>query len=320
MRRHLGLTLAVAGLTLIGLLAGTGPAQATFPGPNGLIAFWAFPTPDAASSQIFTIGPNGSNLRQITNVDGDTAWPHWSPNGNQLVFELDQPNGAGCSVELMNFDGSGLKDLTQDDANICENAPSFTPDGLRIIFDRYNGYTNDEGLWTMDLTGADRHELTPNRCCVGPVISPDGTRLAFEGFNPNGDGQAIFTCDLAGNTCGNLHQLTGYSGLCDNPSWAPDSSRILFTENCDYPDHQSANVATMKPDGSGLQVLTQYAGGHTGLINGSYSPDGQWILARLDQANSSSHGMYMMRPDGTQRKLIAELPFKTRFMDWGTHP
>src|SRR5262245_64158029 len=57
MKRHLGLTLAVAGLTLIGLLPGTRQAQAAFPGTNGLIAFWAFPTPDASHSQIFTIEP-----------------------------------------------------------------------------------------------------------------------------------------------------------------------------------------------------------------------------------------------------------------------
>jgi Tol biopolymer transport system component len=311
--------LPLVGFALLATLLLTPAARAEFPGANGLIAFGAYPTPNAPGRQVFTIAPKGTGLRQITSVDGDVQWPHWSPNGNQIVFEFDHPNGA-CSIELMNFDGSGLTDLTQDDPNICENSPSFTPDGSRIIFDRYDGYTNDEGLWTMDLTGGDRHEITPNRCCVMPEVSPNGTTVSFEGFNPNGDGQAIFTCALSGNTCGDLHQLTGYSDICDKQDWAPDGSRIVLTENCDYQNGQSANIATIKPDGTDLQLLTNFTGGHTGVISGSYSPDGQWIVYRLDNATGNRYSLWKMRPDGTQRHLIANLPFKPRNIDWGTHP
>jgi hypothetical protein len=52
----------------------------------------------------------------------------------------------------------------------------------------------------------------------------------------------------------------------------------------------------------------------------SYSPDGQWIVFRLQTKSTTTFGLFKMRPDGTQRALIAELPFAPRFIDWGTHP
>jgi len=36
--------------------------------------------------------------------------------------------------------------------------------------------------------------------------------------------------------------------------------------------------------------------------------------------STSTFGLFKIRPDGTQRALIAELPFAPRFIDWGTHP
>lgn len=56
MRRLIALA-SVTGMTLLGLVAGGGPALATVPGPNGLIAFRA----DTGSGrQIYTIRPDGT--------------------------------------------------------------------------------------------------------------------------------------------------------------------------------------------------------------------------------------------------------------------
>src|SRR5262245_10968860 len=85
-------------------------AHATFPARNGLIAFQA----DTGSGyQLYTVRPNGRDLRQITHVDGDAIKPDWSPDGRRIAFALDE-----CSVAIMNADGSGLRVL-----------PSQTPGG-----------------------------------------------------------------------------------------------------------------------------------------------------------------------------------------------
>jgi Tol biopolymer transport system component len=79
------------------------PAYATFPGQNGLITF---SVPSDTGAQIYTVRPNGDDLRQITNVVGDALVPDWSPDGRKIVFEHDSPDS--CNVALMNADGSGL--------------------------------------------------------------------------------------------------------------------------------------------------------------------------------------------------------------------
>ena len=88
----------------------------------------------------------------------------------------------------------------------------------------------------------------------------------------------------------------------------------------DYPDHLSPNVATIGPDGSDLQMLTDYTGGEVGAFAGSYSPDGRWIVFRVEDLSDGSFRLFKMRPDGSDRTLIARLPFAPRGNDWGSRP
>jgi hypothetical protein len=59
-RRQATLAAAVAGLVALVTAA---PAHATVPGRNGRIAFYSA---TAQGAQIFTVRPNGRDLRQIT--------------------------------------------------------------------------------------------------------------------------------------------------------------------------------------------------------------------------------------------------------------
>jgi Tol biopolymer transport system component len=167
----------LTGIVITGTLLFASPAWATFPGANGRIAFAALPTPDAPGKQIYTIGPNGTGLRQLTHLDGDATSPHWSPDGTRIVFELDHPTGEPlCSVMLMNAGGGGLTDLTGNQ-NGCEATPSFTPDGTRIVFEHFNDITGADAIWSMNLSGADRHLITTGtgNGVTNPEVSPDGT-------------------------------------------------------------------------------------------------------------------------------------------------
>jgi Tol biopolymer transport system component len=318
--RRLLLLLTSTCMAIGGFVAAAGPAYATFPGANGRIAFAALPTPDAPGKQIYTIEPNGTGLRQLTHLDGDATAPHWSPDGTRIVFELDHPTGEPlCSVMLMNADGSGLTDLTGN-RNGCEATPSFTPDGTRIVFEHFNDITGADAIWSMNLSGADRHLITTGTGSgvTNPEVSPDGTMLSFIDANGQPLGQALFTAHIDGT---GLRQLTPFTlDVGIKQSWAPDGSRITLTPNADFPDHLSPNVATINPDGSDLRYLTHYNAGGAAAFTGSYSPDGQWIVFRLQTKSTATFGLFKMRPDGTRRTLIAELPFAPRFIDWGSHP
>jgi Tol biopolymer transport system component len=309
----------LTGVVITGTLLFASPAWATFPGTNGRITFAALPTPNAPGKQIYTIQPNGTGLHQITHLAGDATEPHWSPNGTQIVFELDHPAGEPlCSVMLMNADGTGLTDLTGNQ-NGCEAAPSFTPDGTRIVFERFDDNTNVDAIWSMNLSGGDRHQITTGTGSgvTNPEVSPDGTKLSFVDSNGQPFGQALFTASIDGT---NPRQLTPFTlDVGIKQSWAPDGGRITLTPNADFPDHLSPNVATINPNGSDLRYLTHYNAGGASAFTGSYSPDGQWIVYRLQSKSTTTFGLFKIRPDGTQRTLIAQLPFAPRFIDWGTH-
>jgi Tol biopolymer transport system component len=307
-RRRLHLLIA----TLVAVILSTaGPAYATFPGRNGLIAFQA---QTDAGIQIFIVRPNGQHLQQITHVLGDALRADWSPDGRRIAFEIDPPGG-GCNVALMNPDGGALVVLPHA-PNICEGDPSFTPEGSRIVFDRFNAEINDEAFWSMDLNGNDRQRIGP--CCFDPNVSPDGEKLSY--LTPNGEptGVALFTSSIDGN---NLFQLTPFSyDVAVKQDWAPDGQHLVFSKNAfTLIPGVSANIATIRPDGTHLRFVTHYEGGDRNAFVGSYSPDGRWLVFRLED-----HGLfalYKVHPDGSDIRVI--LPLSTlnpRGIDWGPRP
>ncbi len=305
---------AVVGATIAALVF-VPPAFATVPGENGLIAFAA---DTGSGSQLYTVRPNGDDLRQVTHLVGDAIQPHWSPDGRRIVFELDHSQGEPlCSVEVINADGSGLVDLTGA-RNGCEAAPSFIPDGQHVVFERYDDITNIDAIWTMGLTGGNRDQVTTgtDHGVTSPEVSPDGNTMSFVDFNGLPVGSALFTTSLHG---GNLFQITPFSSdVAVKQDWAPDGKHLVFTDNGDVlVPGESANIATIRPDGTDLRQLTHYQGGQVNAFVGSYSPDGHWIVFRLN--SNGSYGLYRMRPDGSALHPILGLSsFKPRFIAWGS--
>jgi Tol biopolymer transport system component len=282
------------------------------PGRNGAIVFGA---DTGSGSQLYTVRPNGHGLRQITRVDGDAVHPDWSPDGRRIVFELDHPSGPpGCSVELMNADGTGLVDLTGE-RNGCENQPSFTPDGRRVVFVHYDDITNVESIWSMNLSGGDRKEITrgTGTGVTDPNVSPDGRTVSFVDYNGQELGQALYTVRMDGS---HLTRLTSFeTDVAVKQDWSPDGWRIVFTDNADN-FAKPANVATIRPDGTGLRYLTDYRTPGLRAYTGSYSPDGNWVVFRLE--DHGRYGLYRMSAGGGAGHPILRLSsLKPRFIDWG---
>jgi Tol biopolymer transport system component len=68
------------------------------------------------------------------------------------------------------------------------------------------------------------------------------------------------TADIDGT---NPQQLTPFEfGVAVKQDWAPDGRHLLFTKNgIGHPPGISANIATIRPNGTDLQFLTHYEGG-----------------------------------------------------------
>lgn len=291
-------------VTVVGLV---GAAFGTFPGKNGLIAFQ---TQTAAGSQIFTVRPNGTDIRQITFLDGDAFAAAWSPDGRKIVFEHDAPGQCG-NVAIMDADGSGLVEFPAP--NVCEDDPTFARDGNRIIFHRFDPAILDEAFWSMDLEGNDRRRI--GLCCADPTVSPDGKKLSYVGFQEQPGEAALFTSNLDGS---NVFQVTPYSfDVAVKQDWAPDGKHLVFSIYGDVAlPGLTTNIVTVRADGSGLHSVTHYDGADVWATAGSYSPDGRWIVYRL--TDHGSFGLYKIRPDGSHPTAILPLSsFRPAFIAWG---
>jgi Tol biopolymer transport system component len=300
-------------------------AQAATPGVNGLIAFSA--ATESAGVQLFTVRPNGEGLRQITHGPKQADNDEWAPDGRHIVFTLEDETTAQLAIARP--DGSRLRLLPQPDG-VTDTQASFSPDGRHIYFERFVEAEGQEGIWRMTIRGRHQRRVValpkPDGFVGDPNLSPNGRTLLFYGFDgsvigppPNLEGaRGLFTADRNGRHVRQIRPFTADEAI--KGDWAPNGRQIAITENANF-FHvgDSANIVTMRPDGSHVRDITNFHDGVTHAFFGSYSPDGRWIVFRLEVGGQ--FGLYRMHPDGSHRQQI--LPFSPvrRFLiDWGPRP
>ncbi len=127
--RHLGALAAVAGiLAAVGLLVvfvAARPAEATFPGQPGKIAYSGSAGND---KDIYTINPNGRGKFPVTKNDTGDSDPSYSPNGKRIAFSrysFSRAEGESAEIFVMRADGTKAKELT--DTRAFEWGPNWQP-------------------------------------------------------------------------------------------------------------------------------------------------------------------------------------------------
>ena len=168
----------------------------------------------------------------------------------------------------------------------------------------------------MRLNGTDRRRITGGpQGANDPNVSPDGRKLNFVGSREGVEfAQALFTVRLDGTS---VKRLTPFlrrrhqAGLGARRRPTP-----VHRERRLRPPGASANMATIRPDGTGFRYLTRYSGGEVNAFAGSYSPNGRRIVFRYE--DHGNYGLYTMRPDGCHVRVILPLSeFRPRYIDWG---
>jgi Tol biopolymer transport system component len=296
-------------LMTVGQLA----AHASTPGRNGRIIF---SMDKGSGSEIYSIKRNGTDLRKLTSVTGDAITPDWSPNGLRIVFADDINEGTASNIAIMRTDGSQIHDVTHQG---YRGQPAFIPGGHHIVYDCD---CFSQGLYVMRDDGTNRRRLTTNpfryQGDSGADVSPDGRTVSFIRVKELDSLQALFAVNLNGS---HVRMLVPYTfDVAFKEDWAPHGHHIVFTIDADYPQGRSPNVATIRPDGTGMRVLTHVHRDGVGALAGSYSPDGRWIVFRIENQNTGTYRLWKMRPDGSDRTMIASLPFSPRGIDWGPQP
>jgi Tol biopolymer transport system component len=202
-------------------------------------------------------------------------------------------------VFTMEPDGAGQRSITQGVKST--RAPSFSPDGTKIAFER------DSDIWVMNPDGSKARAVVDDPGNGHPIdkspsFSPDGEKIVFSrDTNDNLSTQdEIFTVDLDTGKLTNLTQ----NGIDfdEHPTYSPDGSKIAWIRDENggaAPDE----IFVMDADGDNQQNLSTF-GTDDSTTWPDYSPDGSRIVFAHD-----GDILTMDAGDGSDQQNLTPGPF-----------
>lgn len=128
------------------------------------------------AGDLWIVGRDGGEARQLTSGVGTETVPHFSPDGSTIAFTGEYDGNP--DVYVMPASGGVPRRLTFHPAE--DVVQGWTPDGTRVLFSSTrNSFQHLESqLYTVSLAGGLPTEL-PLPTGVEAAFSPDGQRLAY---------------------------------------------------------------------------------------------------------------------------------------------
>ncbi|MEA3511447.1 MAG: hypothetical protein U9R51_08440 [Actinomycetota bacterium] len=297
---------ATAGLVLAGLavIVGDGEARASHPGNNGRLVYadGVEVEPGMWGSEIFTMNPDGSDVRRLTFDGGREPWiwisesrrvlssnssPAWSPRGDVIAYiHLSTTS----TIHLMDPEGRELGFVPHEFADV--RSLSWSPDGQRLAFFASKSY--EDAIWTIRTDGTDVQQvIAENQGSVifigGPVWSPDGNSIAFTAYDEDvlsRTGRSVYTVETDGSNlrrfdCGEWIGASDRAFKADShsPEWASDGETLYCASGDSDTDIWGVRLA----DASTFGPLTTFSGNE---CEPTTSPGGTTLLFTSEEGGS----------------------------------
>lgn len=214
--------------------------------PDGRrLAFRGYFTTAEGDYSIYIVDANGCRAHRLRVADGGTQ-PTWAPTGDRLAYALG-------GIDIVNADGTGHRQLTEDTNAWSDDSPSWSAVD-RIAFVRTRG-GHPSQVYVMNVDGSHVSALTRGRPGFDqPTWSPDARLIAFTAASVGPDGRSVVEvakADGSGRRAVTPPDWTSYG-----PTWTPDGRIAFLVDRANGID-----VYVVDPDGTGLHRLDLHLGG-----------------------------------------------------------
>lgn len=340
-RLMMGAGLLVAAMTrplLTFITANSSPGAITFYRSAGMLSSsepaWspagdrvAFSVAGEDQSGIYTMSPDGRDVRRLTGDPNDYenpgSSPRWSPDGRELLYA--RPDG----IWVMRDGGTGIHRLLRGDPHVAASSPVWSPDGTQIAYilgamGKGKQDTPSDEIWIMDSTGRNARRLALIGSANHLAWSPDGRTIAFEARHR--DSVAVHLLDV---TTKGDRRITSGAHWDGAPSWSKDGRQLAIIRAprttvkvrnyLDEPDYHG-RLVILKADGSGESLQPNVFDAFTGSAP-TWSPDGRQVIYVCGPPAFGPHGPNAVHlcivdmPNGRPRRVSWSIR-TTRFPAW----
>ncbi len=264
--------------------------------------------------------------------------PQVSPDGKWVAYVLSTPDSAkdksNTDIWMISWDGTESVKLTASPDG--ENHPRWSPDGKQLTFLSSRYETKSSQIWKMDRRGGEAEKLTELKYSISDYVwSPDAKKIVLVirdqessdeadkkksakpividryHFKSDGDGYLerkrdhLYLFDVETKK---LDTLTRGDFDESNPTWSPDSKKIVFVSNHSTDPDRNSNSdlwAMEAKKGATIKQLTQWKGADA---NPTFSPDGKWIAYLKSQLTTFSiydqSQLAIIPADGGEPKIL----------------
>src|SRR6266699_2375258 len=102
--------------------------------------------------EIMVMNADGSNKRQVTNLNKASFAPYFFPDSKRIIFSSNvaDPKGRDFDLYLIKTEGTGLERITYNDT--FDGFPMFSPDGRKLVFasNRHGAKQGETNIFIAD--------------------------------------------------------------------------------------------------------------------------------------------------------------------------
>jgi Tol biopolymer transport system component len=239
---------------------------------------------------------NGKHIIYASTFKGGDSCPpipDRSKYGNKYIWPLYE----SYDIFMADLDGNIVKQLTNSPRYDAE--ATLSPDGKKMIFTSLRD--GDLDLYIMELKSGKITRITNTPGYDGGAwFSPDGKKIIWRASRPKTEAELkeyrelldqnlvaptnmeVFIANADGT---NQRQVTNLGQANWAPVYLPDSKRILFASNHEYPRGFPFNLYTINEDGSNLTKISRDKGFDAFPM---FSPDGKKIVFCSNRNNGGT--------------------------------